>query len=192
MAAFRRGFKSACDRLVIATRTELGIAEQDRLDVLELAKHLGVSVRTLTSLKDACPGAVNHLRNVDPGAFSAAMVVRDDRRLLVVNDAHTAARQANSMAHELAHGLLGHEPAEAFDAIGARLWRPEDELEADWLGGCLLVPTGAVLPVMRRYELSLEQAAEHFGVSVQLMRQRFNLSGARTRLNRQNRQRRAT
>jgi Zn-dependent peptidase ImmA (M78 family) len=43
-----------------------------------------------------------------------------------------------AVAHELAHGLLLHEPRHAI-VDGCRDYRQE-EVEANWLAGCLLIP----------------------------------------------------
>lgn len=44
----------------------------------------------------------------------------------------------------------------------------------DWLAGCLLVPGSGIRTTMRLCGGNLDAAAEHYGVSVQLMRWRHN------------------
>jgi Zn-dependent peptidase ImmA (M78 family) len=121
------------------------------------------------------------LQNTDPGAFSAAAVVRGDGALIVVNDAHTAERQANSIVHELSHLLLGHDAVPAFGSLGGRNVTKEMEDEADWLAGCLLVPGTGIRSTTAACGSDLQTAANHYGVSLQLMRWRHNVTQWRRR-----------
>lgn len=174
--AFRRGFKAEVDRLVVTTRGGLGVGLHDRLDPASLAASLDIEIRPLTGLKSVCPEDVDHLTVVDTSAFSGTLLERDGRRCIFVNDAHTLARQANTIAHECSHVILGHMPKAFTD--GFRHFDNDIEREADLLGECLLVPTPAVVPVYRRLK-TIDAAADHFGVSRELMRKRYNLSGAK-------------
>jgi Zn-dependent peptidase ImmA (M78 family) len=72
--------------------------------------------------------------------------------------------------------MLRHAPEINFTENGARYFDDHVEREADLLGECLLVPTGAVVPVYRRLR-TIDATADHFGVSRELMRKRYNLSG---------------
>ena len=89
-------------------------------------------------------------------------------------------RQASNIAHELAHSLLWHEPAPAFDGDGMREWNAEQEEEAQWLAGALLISEEAALSIVRR-KLSLDDAAQLYGTSVDMVRGRINVTGARKR-----------
>jgi Zn-dependent peptidase ImmA (M78 family) len=82
--------------------------------------------------------------------------------------------------------MLDHRPDAHFAELGIRFYDRTIEREADWLAGCLLVPTKAVLPVLRRLR-SMTACAGHFGVSEEMMRQRYNLSGAKTIIDRSTR-----
>jgi len=106
-------------------------------------------------------------------AFSAAAVVIEDDALIVVNDSHTPQRQTSSIAHELAHLILRHPPGPAFGEFGSRTLTPKHEEEAEWLAGCLLVPAKGIKATMLRHGHSVRRAAEHYGVSVGLMRRRL-------------------
>jgi len=181
---FRRGFKAEVDRLVTQTRSDLGLSLEDRLDPRALATHLDIEVFELTGLHAICPDDVAHLTEVDVGAFSGTLLERDGRRAIFVNDAHVAGRQASTIAHECAHVMLDHQPSAHFAELGFRVFDAQVEREADWLAGCLLVPTKAVIPVLRRHRHDLALCAEHFGVSDQMMGQRYHRSGAKRILDR--------
>jgi hypothetical protein len=79
---------------------------------------------------------VRRLRDEDTKAFSAMAVVLGDDALIVVNDGHTLERQANSIAHELAHLLLGHPAGPMLDEFGARTLTKDHDEEADWPAAC--------------------------------------------------------
>jgi hypothetical protein len=119
----QRGFKAQAERTAADVRDELGLKLDDRLDPLDLAKHLGIPVLSLSSLPDIAPGtegiadAVAHLR-AERGALSAVTVFFGTARAIVNNDANLPARQASNLAHELAHGLLLHPPTPALDRRG--------------------------------------------------------------------------
>jgi Zn-dependent peptidase ImmA (M78 family) len=179
----RRGFKAEAERLSLAERKALGLTDRSRLEPVRLAEAKGVPVVPLNALPGISAAHLERLRVIDPGAFSAAAVVDGGDALIVVNDAHEPARQANSISHELAHLLLGHEPARSFDPFGARNITKEMEDEADWLAGCLLVPKSGIAVTMSEAGGRLEVAADHYGVSVQLMRWRVNMTQPRRRRN---------
>lgn len=151
--------------------------------------HLEVDLVTITALRHRCPDAVDHLVGEGQSDFSAALLVGPKGNLLVINDSHSAGRLANSIAHELAHLILGHEPVPGFDPLGNRQWPAEDEAEADWLAGCLLAPRAGLIPVMQRFGLELQRAADHYGISLELMRQRWHQTGADKQLDRARRRR---
>jgi hypothetical protein len=172
----RRGFKADAERRSLAERKSLGLADRCRLDPARLAAAKGVPVVPISQLAGVPPEHLARLQSTDPGAFSAAAVVGDHKALIVFNDAHPPPRQANSIAHELAHLLLEHQAVPAFGHFGARTLTKAMEDEADWLAGCLLVPASGIRATMAACGGDLEAAADHYGVSVQLMRWRHNVT----------------
>lgn len=177
----RRGFKAEAERIALETRAELGLRPADRLDPQSLAAHLHIPVVALLDLRALVPVAVDHLREEDPSCFSAATLFRGSRRVIVTNDSHVAGRRANSLAHELSHVILWHKPGPIIDEMGRRRWIDDDEEEADWLAGCLLVPRDGIYPVMSRLQ-DVMGAARHFGVSFELMRWRFGHTGVKIQM----------
>ncbi len=175
----RRGFVTEAEALALAVRSEIGLEADDHLDCEVLAAAWGVPVVPLDALlaAGARPSSIHHLTVASPSSFSAGTVVSGSARLIVVNPAHPAGRRANSLAHELAHLLLEHQPGSATGPGGCRVWDGDMEEEADRLAGVLLVPRDAA-SACARVGLPLRVGAARFGVSVSLMRQRTHQSGA--------------
>jgi Zn-dependent peptidase ImmA (M78 family) len=71
---------------------------------------------------------------------------------------------------------LEHPFTPALGIGGCRDWHEDLEAEADWLAGTLLVPREGALDWMRN-DGSIEDGAEHFGVSQALFRWRVNQTG---------------
>jgi IrrE N-terminal-like domain len=179
----RWGFKTQANRTARELRGELGLGTTDLLDPWKLAAFLDIPVIGLGELATAVPGAVGHFQEIEPGAFSAATVFAGRRRVIVHNDAHSAGRQASNVTHEVAHGVLLHEPIPAFGEHGCRTWRDDVEDEAQWLAGVLLVTEEAAIAVARR-DIPIDLAASRYGVSEQMMRYRLNMTGAFRRVRR--------
>jgi Zn-dependent peptidase ImmA (M78 family) len=179
-AKFRRGFKAEADRIANEVRAELGLDFHARLDPHVLAAHLCVPVLSLVDLVSADPSAVRHFMHGEGRAdFSAVTIyVGDVRRIVVYNPAHPEGRQANSLCHEIGHILLGHEAEGAISRTGSRDWNPEQEREADWLAGCLLIPREAA-NIAAQVGMDDAGVAAKFGVSKALASMRMNASGAR-------------
>jgi Zn-dependent peptidase ImmA (M78 family) len=173
-----RRFAEECEEIALEARAELGLDSQARLDPRRLAKHLGIEVVSIKRYRHVCPAAVKQLTERDKMAFSAGTVFRKTRCMILVNPVHSPKRESNSIAHELAHLMLEHEPMSLLDGAGRRNWREEDEGEAHYLAGALLVPESGVAPVLDRMDWDLRSAADHFGVSDALMQIRIEVSGA--------------
>jgi len=185
----RRGFKSEANATAREIRAELGLSTAAPLDPWKLAEHLAIPVVGISTMMGDARTAVVRLTKIDPRSFSAVTVFRGySRRMIVVNDAHSRRRQASDVAHELAHCLLLHEPRPAFDDGGVRAWDEDEEDEADWLAGALLVSDEAAVAIVRR-GLSIRDATRLYGVSVRMMQFRINVTGARKRVERAERYR---
>lgn len=176
----RRGFKAEAAALAGEIRGELGLGPYDRLDPRALARLLDIPITPLSDLVASCEGA-RYLSSTEPDAFSAVTVFHGYRRMIVYNDSHSPSRQNSNICHELGHGLLLHEPAPALDMItGCRVWNAVIEKEADWLAGELLV-TEAMTLAVGRSQFTWAVAQERLGVSEQMLRWRYNMTGAARR-----------
>jgi Zn-dependent peptidase ImmA (M78 family) len=176
----RWGFKSEANTIARDIRRELGLGSAAPLDPWQLAAHLDIPVANLSSMKAEAEKAVLQFTRKDREAFSAVTVFHGYKRMIIVNDAHSRGRQASNIAHELAHSLLWHEPAPAFDGDGMREWNAEQEEEAQWLSGALLISEDAALSIVRS-KWSLEDAARFYGTSIDMVRGRINVTAARKR-----------
>lgn len=187
----RRGFKAEAAELAAEVRAELQLGTRDRLDPLQLARHLDIPVVRLSVLLSSSRGA-HYLLTEDPESFSGLTVLRGCYRMIYYNDSHSPARQNSDLAHELAHALLLHEPAPALDVgTGRRLWNATKEREASWLGGELLVTREMALAVARG-EVSSQGAIERLAVSKRMLRWRLDVTGASKQAARERKKRTAT
>ncbi|MDE0235868.1 MAG: ImmA/IrrE family metallo-endopeptidase [bacterium] len=179
----RRGFKTEAADLASEIRGELGLGPFDRLDPHTLAQHLAIPTLPLSALEDQCVGA-SYLLSEEPDVFSACTVFDGRHRVIVFNDFHSKARRNSSLAHELSHGLLLHEPTPALDGVtGCRIWDPTKEDEADWLAGVMLVTEDMALAVARG-RFTRQEAQTRWGVSKQMLTWRLNMTGAYKRVQR--------
>jgi Zn-dependent peptidase ImmA (M78 family) len=181
--AFRRGFKTEANDIARDIRGELGLRMTDPLDPWNLAEYLNIPIINLSDFATDAPRAASYFSQTDSSAFSAVTVFHGTKRTIVHNDAHLPGRQANNVSHEISHGLLQHPPTPALDDHGCRNWNKDVEDEAAWLGAALLVSEEAALTVVRQ-RMPVDQAAEKYGVSPELMTMRINVTGARKRVGR--------
>lgn len=180
---FERGFKAWCERYAADKREELGILPSDPLDPLALAKNLNIRVWTPNDVPGISEEQLKVLLRNDgktPSCWSAVTLVIRDKTVVILNSSHSPGRQASDLTHELAHRIRGHQTQEMdVSAEGLMLLSSYDKLqeeEADWLSSCLLLPREALISIKRR-RLELQNAAELFGVSKQMLNYRLACSG---------------
>jgi Zn-dependent peptidase ImmA (M78 family) len=174
----RRGFKAEAERLAVRLRAELGVPPLVRADVDQLAHHLGIDVREAQDLVAA--DDLQRLNDLQPGCFSAATIYLPNGAVVaVVNSVATStARRDSDLAHEVAHVALRHHPRHV-DRLGELTFfdcDAEQEEEANWLAGCLLLPRTLLL-AEARLGRSVEQIATRHNVSIDMARFRLNTSG---------------
>ena len=176
----RRGFKSWCERASAEYRSHLGLDFGDALDPHDLARYLGVLVCTPHDIPGLSCRSIDQLTRVDPSSWSAVTVAAGGRNLVILNSAHSLNRQRSSLAHELAHIVLGHRPATTSVSHTGFLFRDrydaEQEEEADWLAGALLLPRDGLLSLFRRTSSS-QVIGRIFGVSTKLVDWRLRMTG---------------
>jgi hypothetical protein len=178
----RRGFKSDANWYSTEMRRELSLRPASKLCPRRLADHLGYRVVALSEFARANPRVVSYFGE-GPGQrqLSGITLPYGEERWIIYNDGHDPGRQAADIAHECAHGLLNHPLPILLDEAGRRRYDLEIEEEANWLGPALLISDAAALFIVRR-GYQLEQAAELYGVSVELLRFRINVTSAARRV----------
>lgn len=106
-----------------------------------------------------------------------------DKKRVYLNANESAPRQNFTLAHELAHHFLNHEPNEygvyKRDSLYSKI-KPEKEQEADSFAAELLMPKKLVRSAQKEYRLSDRDSAllaKLFGVSPSAMK--YRLQGLR-------------
>jgi Zn-dependent peptidase ImmA (M78 family) len=172
----RRGFKAEAERLATRVRNEMGLAETDPLDAEALAKHVGASVRSADELTTL--DKLQALEDLQPGCFSACTFTIAQRHIVVYSPLASSGRTQSDIAHEVAHILLKHD-VKTVETIGDQSFftcDPEEEQEANWLAGCLLLPRSLLLRAASRGANVATIAAE-YDVSEQMAAFRLRTTG---------------
>lgn len=180
----RRGFKAEAERRAVAAREALGIDPAGALCPWRYAEHRGILVYEAADL-DLPEEHSGQLLVIDPDSWSGLSLLEDGVHVVVLNSAHPRTRRASTLMHEIAHIDLDHAPAEVnVSPSGLVLlsdYSNEQEEEADWLGGAMLLPEPALL-TMRARGISAQQIALRHGVSEKLCHWRCRMTGVEKRL----------
>jgi Zn-dependent peptidase ImmA (M78 family) len=181
----RRGFKAEAERIATEIRDAMGLGLAAPATSTSIAEHLGVTVRAADELVER--GRLEELAQVQADAFSAATFRMPSGKLIVVTNPLNAAGRLNSdLAHELAHLILKHRTRRLETLEGMRFFTcdSEQEEEANWLAGCLLLPRGLLLQAARN-GWGAERIARQYTVSVPMARFRLNASGVLIQIGRE-------
>jgi Zn-dependent peptidase ImmA (M78 family) len=177
----RRGFKAEAERTAEQLRTAMGKRATDALDAVELAQHVGAEVRRADELTSQ--EKLETLEELQPGAFSACTFTVGNRHVIVYNPLASDGRTQSDIAHEVAHIVLAHEmkSIETIGGINFFTCDPEEEQEANWLAGCLLLPRRLLYLAARR-GLDAAAIAETYRVSEQMAAFRLRTTGVMRQL----------
>lgn len=173
----RRGFKTEAERLADRTRAQLGLQPHAHMPIRDLAAHLNIEIRSADELVDRAE--LDELHHLQPGALSAATFhLADGRTVIVHNPLNDPGRTNSDVAHEVAHVLLRHDVRELQQIAGHTFFTcdPEQEEEANWLAGCLLLPRPLLLREAYAGSDPTTIAQKH-NVSIPMARYRLNASG---------------
>ena len=177
---FARGFKSWCETIAVQRRRSLNLRPADPLPPEWLAESMGVDVRPLGKIPGLDTASKDVLLHEDPGSWSAVTLTEGDRSLVILNPAHSPARTASDLTHELAHLLVGHRAGRVdVTEDGSLMLNTYDRLqedEANWLAGSLLLPRPALLWIARQ-RMDTATAAQFFGVSTDMLVYRQRVTG---------------
>lgn len=184
---FRRGFKAWAEEISANVRKSVGVANDAPVDPASVAESLNVPVVLPSELADLSRECAGRLTTDHRGEWSAITVSDGRKSLIVVNSAHAVTRRNSSLAHELAHIILGHQPSIMFIAPGTgtalRTHNKDQEDEAAWLSGAVLLPRAALLRI-RRQRLTSEQACDLYQVSPAMLQYRFQATGVNLQIGR--------
>lgn len=175
----RYGFKAQAERISASARQSLNVSLFDPLDAKRYASYVGVLVLTVEEL-NLTENARRQLLEVDSASWSG-MTIRESGLVgVLVNPTHSPERQASTMMHELSHVVLKHNPVRVdVSSAGILLvseYSADDEDEANWLSGALLLPRDA-LKHYRGKGWSAPEITAHFGVSQQMYDWRIRMTG---------------
>ena len=177
----RRGFKAEAERLASRVRKEAGIGAHAPLDVSLLVTHLGASLRYADELVSVAK--LEELELIQPGAFSACTFDLGDRTVIVASPLASPERQRSDISHEAAHLILRHsvKNVEQLGGLSFFTCDPDEEQEATWLAGCLLLPRDLLLRSLSR-GINVEAIAAANEVSLQMANFRLRTTGVQRQL----------
>jgi len=178
----RRGFKTEAERTALDIRAAMGKRPTDPLDALELARHLGADVRPADELTTRAK--LEALEALQPGAFSACTFTLNGHHVIVYSPLASLPRTQSDIAHEAAHILLQHtvNKVHKIGDVAFFTCDPDEEQEANWQAGCLLLPRPLLLAAVRR-RMSPADIANTHGVSDQMAAFRLRATGVERQLN---------
>lgn len=185
--SFQRGFKAWCENVALQLRRDLELVPTAALNPRQLASHLEIEVLTPYDIPGLDPVCLRRLVTEDPDSWSAVTLSSGEKDLVLLNPVHSRGRQASDLMHELAHILLGHDPARVDVAEDGSLvlftYDKDQEDEANWLAACLLLPRAALLAI-RKESRDLRSSAKVYGVSQAMLQYRLNVTGVEHQMRR--------
>jgi Zn-dependent peptidase ImmA (M78 family) len=173
----QRGFKAEAERFASQIRDKMSLGQYKRLDIDALVHHVGAQLRSADELTTLTK--LHELEALQPGAFSACTFDLGTRKVIVISPLATEERQRSDASHEASHLLLNHSVKEVEQLGGLSFFtcNPDEEQEANWLAGCLLLPRELLLRSLKR-GLDAAAIAEANTVSLQMANFRLRATGA--------------
>ena len=180
--ALRRGFRAEAERLSKDIWAGMRLTPDDRMDAVKLAEHVGCIVRPADALVDMAK--LEELYRIQDDAFFACTFELPRSRFAVVFNPLMSERRRNSdVAHEVAHIVLGHSLsrlARLGDLAFLTCDRQQEE-DAAWLSGCLLLPRFALINDLRKRRNSATIATSRM-LSREMVDYRVRVTGASRQL----------
>lgn len=180
---FERGFKTWCENYAVKKRIELGVKAKDPLRPIALAESLSIRVWT----PDDVPGLQTHTKKIllrndgkTPSCWSAVTLLVENKVVIILNSSHSPPRRASDLTHELAHIVLEHKAHDVDLPEGGMMlianYDKKQEMEADWLSGCLLLPREALVHIKSK-RIAHEVVVSDYGVSAAMLNYRMAMTG---------------
>ena len=186
-SSFQRGFKSWCENVSLQHRKEMSLQPIDPIDPRALAGKLGVIVWKADEVPEIAQKTLEVLTKDDPESWSAMTLCGEGKNLIVLNPANSPGRMNSDLTHELSHIIIGHEAGRVDvtpdNLLMLRNFNKEQEEEANWLAGCLLLPRPALLHI-RKKGLDNVSVKKMYGVSGSMFDYRMRMTGVDRQLSR--------
>lgn len=180
--ALRRGFKAEAERLANDIWTAMGLGPSDRMDAVKLAEHVGCVVRAADSLVDRAK--LKALRQIQDDAFFACTFkLPGERHAIVFNPLMQETRRNSDVAHEVAHIVLKHRLSrlERLNGVAFLSCDTQQEEEAGWLSGCLLLPRFVLIHDLRK-RMTSKAIGQFRVVSKEMVDYRVRVTGVKRQL----------
>jgi Zn-dependent peptidase ImmA (M78 family) len=182
----QRGFKTKSESISAQLRQQLGLHLNAPLCPWSLAEHLSLHVFNIDELGLAQPDT-DQLMNAGSSSWSGFTVREAGLTGVVLNSSHSKRRLRSTLMHEVAHIYLKHVGSRV-DVLDTGLllvsdFSPEQEEEADWLAGALLLPREALL-LARKARKTVAQICEEFGASEDMCNWRLRMTAVDMQINR--------
>lgn len=180
----KRGFKTQAERLAISYRCDLSLSATQPLEANDLAKHLGIAVFPATEFlsEEKYIKLLVGDEEKTSGWSALTMETKRGNKIIIHNPFHSVGRQQSNLMHELAHIICKHEfPTYTYDfaiPVGMRHFNPLQEEEAQCLGETLQLPRTALEWAIKA-EMSVQEIANYFLASEEMVNYRLNISGVR-------------
>lgn len=161
-------------------RSDIGLRPDSPLSAFDLADRFETTLWSEKDISGVGEDDIAQLTSVDADSWSAFTIRIRSSHLVVYNSSQSDPRRNSVVMHELAHIILGHELTSASLTEDGHFvptsYDQDQEDEADWLAGTLLLPRPALLNI-RRAGLADQQASEEYMVSQQMLTWRFRMTG---------------
>ena len=180
--SLRRGFKAEAERLAKDIWSEMGLRPRDRMEAVELAKHMGCVVRPADTLVDIAK--LEELEQIQDDAFFACTFkLPTDRYAIVYSPLMPDTRRNSDVAHEVAHIILDHRLShlKRLANVAFLSCDKQQEDEAAWLSGCLLLPRFALIHDLRKGKAT-RTIAENRVLSNDMVDYRLRVTGVARQL----------
>ena len=179
-------FDQRCETMATTIRLHLGRSIRARLPLDELLADLGVQACDPSQIPEMSESSLQVLFGNGAEDWSAVTISSNAGTAVIFNPLQSRGKRTMAITHEVAHVLLRHTPSTLMFAPDAtwtlQTYGLQEEAEAEWLTGCLLLPT----PVVS--QLAFENSPEYlwsrfgpwesYGVTLELFRYRWRATGA--------------
>jgi len=176
----RRGFKTWCENISVRYRKDLGLSNTDPLGAKEFAQHLKIPLIKPDDISSLSPKSKRILLHEDASAWSALTLCCNGKHLIIYNSSNAPQRQSSDIMHELSHIIIGHTEQKVIHSkdlnVLIRGFNKDQEEEADWLSGTLLLPKDALMKI-KFQKISYQMALSEYCVSQSMLTMRLNRTG---------------